>query len=65
LQQPKSVKHCDSVRWYLHATTPDLWLPTCLAGHQAKLARSFLAATYSNDVVTIGDLDHYIFQVRE
>jgi hypothetical protein len=40
-------------------------MATCLAGHQAKLARSFLAATYSNDVVTIGDLDHYIFQVNE
>ena len=30
-------------------------------GHQAKLARSFVASMYPDDVVTVGDLDHYVF----
>jgi hypothetical protein len=36
--------------------------PDVPLGHQAKLARSFLATTFPDDVVTVGDLDHYLFQ---
>jgi len=35
--------------------------PSVPLGHQAKLARSFVASRYLDDVVTVGDLDHYVF----
>lgn len=37
--------------------------PSIPFGHQAKLARSYLATKFPEDIVILGDIDYYIFDI--